>query len=529
MKLLSTSNRCCSLRSLLVILAWLCAVPGEGVAALSPVAPRTSSDALFRLTVSAENLPVVKDPVKDLTIEQEAEIRALFKNERFGALSAMMDKYVSAMEEDPVDEFRLDSFLGIFTEANPDTERLLLKWKETFPYNYQPYLALAEYYCNQGWESRGGRYAKDTSDEQFQGMHDHFQKAEENIVKALKIKPKLMPAYQLLINMYNAYKPEIEENQVIQAALELFPHSVLIWSSCITAKEPRWGGSYAQMQALAQEAEQYNTINPNLTKLYGRIAIDQSWYLKQDKKYNEAIALLKDALTFGESSRIHHEIAEIYYYKLKDYPRALEECNEAIRFAGAAGYYLLRSKIYHALEDYENALADLETANVVLPFYDEADEWAKWAGRNLMLKGHKKYKARHVRAAIVLFNLSLKFNDQDYEAFHWRGKAFFDKGDAGAALKDFEQALALNPRDFHSVAMIDYIANSEKQFDYSIGYWDRFLKLEPKHAKAYLSRARAYYYKSDLENCLKNLNQACSLGNKEACSRANNIRQKRAY
>ena len=505
--------------------------PNNSPAAPSHVAPQKAKDRIFRPAVDVSKLPIFKDEAKDLTGEQFAEIRALFKKERFGTLSAMMDKYVSAMEEDPLDEFRLNSFLGIFREANPDAERLLLKWEKTFPYNYQPYLVLAEYYFAKGWESRGNRYVADTTDEQFQGMYNYFQKAEDNIAKALKIKPKLMPAYRMLISMYDAYKPEMEENQVIQTALEKFPHSFLVWSSCIKAKEPRWGGSYAQMQALAKEAEQYSTVNPNLIKLYGFIYIDQSRYLEEEKRYPEAVELLNEALQFGDRPDIHYRIADIYYYNLKNYPRALEECDKAIQLVsgGGAGYYLLRSKIYYDSGNYQQALKDWETATRTAPFFDDAKKWAKWAGRDLMLKGHKKYKDRHVRAAVSLFNLSLKFNDQDFETYYWRGKSSFDKGDAASALKDFERALALNPRHFYSVAMIDYIANSEQQFDYSIGYWDRFLKLEPTHAKAYLNRARAYYYKRDLSNCQKDLAQACSLGNREACSRANNVRQKRPF
>jgi tetratricopeptide (TPR) repeat protein len=520
------SNLYCIIRGLLFILLWLAAAQSISFATLSNVADHAAPHKLFRPTMNAEHLPVVKEPVKSLTIEQMEEIRTLFKDERFGALSVMMDKYQSAFEADPADEFLINGFLKMFAGADPDYERLLLKWKETFPYNYQPYLALAQYYYSQGWESRGSRFAAETSSEQFQQMEDCFQKAEENIEKALKMKPKLMPAYCMLISMYDASRPEQEENVLIQRALELFPHSFLVWSKCIIAKKPRWGGSYDQMQSLAKAAEQFSKANPNLTKLYGFIYADQSWYLKQAKQYSKAIDLLRDALAFGERSSLHQEIAEIYYYNLEDYPQALEECNEAIRFGLSAEYYLLRSKIYYKLEDYERSLNDLETANRVYPFYDESKEWAQWAGRDLMLQGHKKYKAQHVRAAIGLFNLSLKFNDRDYETFHWRGKAFFDKGDAGSALKDFEQALALNPRDFHSISMIDYIANSERQFDYSIGYWDRFLKLEPKHDKAYLGRARAYYYKGDFGSCLKDLNQSCRLGNREACSRINNIKTK---
>jgi len=509
-----------------LVVVSLSAWPSLTFAALSSVPNPSAPHKLFNPVISAENLPVVKEPVKGLSLEQVEEVRALFKNERFGALSVMMDKYLAAIKSNPADEFLIRDFLLVFSEPSPDCERLLFKWKGTFPYNYQPYLALAQYYHQRGWENRGSRSFQGTSNEHFQKMEDCFQQAEENIQKALKMKPDLLPAYGMLISIYGVSRPDREKELITARALALFPHSYLIRKEIVSSQTPRWGGSYEQMQAVARDAEPYNRINPNMTKLYGYIFEDQAWYLKRAQQYDKAVDLLRDALAFGERAALHEQIAEIYYYNLKDSPRALEEINEAVRLGLRASCYLLRSKIYYKLEDYANSLGDLETAIRADPFYDETGKWARGAGRDLMLQGQEKYKSRHVRAAIGLFNVSLKFNDRDYETFYWRGKAFFDKGDAGAALKDFEQALALNPGDFQSVSMISDIASSERQFDYSLGYWERFLKLEPKHTGAYLKRARVYYYKNDFENCLKDLNQSCRLGNREACTRINNVKTK---
>jgi hypothetical protein len=43
--------------------------------------------------------------------------------------------------------------------------------------------------------------------------------------------------------------------------------------------------------------------------------------------------------------------------------------------------------------------------------------------------------------------------------------------------------------------------------------------LEPDHPRAYLERSGTYYHKKDFANALKDLKKSCELGNKEACTR----------
>lgn len=67
-----------------------------------------------------------------------------------------------------------------------------------------------------------------------------------------------MIAYDTLIGIYNGNGEDRLENRVIEKAAELFPYSFLIKASALWAKEPRWGGSYEQMESLAKESEEFS-------------------------------------------------------------------------------------------------------------------------------------------------------------------------------------------------------------------------------------------------------------------------------
>ena len=55
------------------------------------------------------------------------------------------------------------------------------------------------------------------------------------------------------------------------------------------------------------------------------------------------------------------------------------------------------------------------------------------------------------------------------------------------------------------------------QYDRIIGYWDRFLALEPNHAQAYLERGGTKHHKGDQPGSQADLKKACELGSAKAC------------
>ncbi len=65
--------------------------------------------------------------------------------------------------------------------------------------------------------------------------------------------------------------------------------------------------------------------------------------------------------------------------------------------------------------------------------------------------------------------------------------------------------------------LMDHVLLLQNNFDTIIAYWDRFLELEPAHARAYLERAGTYHHKGEHSKSLADLKRSCELGNAEAC------------
>jgi tetratricopeptide (TPR) repeat protein len=241
--------------------------------------------------------------------------------------------------------------------------------------------------------------------------------------------------------------------------------------------------------------------------------------LKSQKKYGEAATLYTKAIAFGDSWYFYNERAKVYHHYLKAPDKALADADYSIYLrATREESYRTRARIHFQKNHYDAALDDLHTAIVLSPADSSTLNWQEWAGTHLLKKGHKIYKT-DLNQAIDNYNLSLMFYPDNVEAHYWRGAAYSRLNELDLALADLEKAIELDPRHFSAYLMLDYTLFQRHELDRIVQYWNQFIELEPDHPRAYLERSGTYYHKKDFANALKDLKKSCELGNKEACTR----------
>ncbi|MGD8492346.1 MAG: tetratricopeptide repeat protein, partial [Desulfobacterales bacterium] len=269
----------------------------------------------------------------------------------------------------------------------------------------------------------------------------------------------------------------------------------------------------------AKEAETYAQDNPYLTCLYGYIYCDQAKVLKSEKKYDEAALLYTKAMAFGDSWYFYNERAKLYHHYLKSPDEALADADYSIYLrATRQEGDRTRARIHFQQNDYDAALDDLHSAILLSPTDSSTLSWQEWAGNYLLRKGHKTYKT-DLNQAIEKYTLSLRFYPDNVEAHCWRGVAYSRLNELDLSLADLEKAIELDPRHFDAYLMLDYTLIQRHELDRIVRYWNQFIELEPDHPRAYLERSGTYYHKKDFANALKDLKKSCELGNKEACTR----------
>ena len=466
----------------------------------------------------------VSDKVHEsIDIEDIVELRELLAQEQYEKLNTVLMEYQAFFKIDQTDEFKVYDAFRAFNLTDSYYEGYLLKWIEATPEAYPPYVAIAHHYWSKGWKSRGYRFSKDTSKEQFEEMHRHFSKAVENLNTALSINPSLMVAYYLLIDIYNADGNDTIENKLIKVADELFPHSFLIKFISSNAKQPRWGGSYKEMEKIAKNAAKLSESNPKFPILYGLIHMDIGHVFNREKDYEKSLKSFNKAISFGDHWSFYYERSRIYYYQLKQYDQAMEDINFSIDIRPVVmESYLIRSKINFVQQNYEDALADIFIAERLRPENSEILAWKENASILLVNKGHSVF-ASDAHKALKYYNLAINFNENNAEGYFSRGLANFQLKDYETALSEFELAIDLNPIHFRSYKMIDTTLAKGRDWKAIISYWDTFISYAPEHAEACYERSGAHYHNQNIENAMDDLEKACDLGLAQACNRYNKM------
>jgi len=137
------------------------------------------------------------------------------------------------------------------------------------PDSYTAWSARGLYWEKIGWERRGTKFAGETSEEQFAAMRAAFERAAPDLIKAIELGPNHFPTYDGLISLLSAMSHSKEAAALFLRAMAIEPRSQEMRRAYMNFLKPRWGGSYAQMEQLAQDAQQYAAEYPLHRRLLG--------------------------------------------------------------------------------------------------------------------------------------------------------------------------------------------------------------------------------------------------------------------
>jgi tetratricopeptide (TPR) repeat protein len=188
------------------------------------------------------------------------------------------------------------------------------RWLEAAPDSPFAMVARAQFYKDMGWAARGGDYAQETPKEQMARMDEYHDKARALYEQALKLEPKLMPAYAGLVNLdsNNASSASFD------AGYKIDPACKVLLSQRMDALRPRWGGSYPQMLALEAQMLPYLDKRPLL-------ALSRIWPYEdmhdlayKAEKYDLAIEVLKPMIAVSSSPQVYEDLATAMYMQKKD-------------------------------------------------------------------------------------------------------------------------------------------------------------------------------------------------------------------
>ncbi len=206
----------------------------------------------------------------------------------------------------------IDAALETFYGADADADRVSERWLALAPESAYAHLARANHLRGRAGAARGGAWAQKTPKANFRRMEDLLVQAIPFYRTAIRLEPRLMPAYAGLLNSAMLGSMPGVEREALAGAKAQDPACVEVARRRMNALEPRWGGSYEEMLSFGAELSRHVPRRPQLAIHVSAPYRDRADMLvSEDAFTRETMALLDIATRIGSEEGALHQAGNV--------------------------------------------------------------------------------------------------------------------------------------------------------------------------------------------------------------------------
>ncbi|MGH8648205.1 MAG: M48 family metallopeptidase, partial [Burkholderiales bacterium] len=259
-------------------------------------------DAAREYEADADEPPVRTRPALVAVDPVQRHIVGLLERADYGELERLLSGYQRAFEADPVLSPRLENAYQAFRKVAQEAEPRFNEWVRKYPSSYTALAARGCFLYFQGLEARGTGYVRDTPEENIRAMRAYLDRARADLGRSLTLAPKPYISRLTLMSIARTSGSRRDERAHYLEAVKLAPQSIELRLAHMTALEPRWGGSYAQMEAFLAESRSQLQDPGAVARLAARISADRADERQRAKQYAQALKLYDEAIGLYESA-----------------------------------------------------------------------------------------------------------------------------------------------------------------------------------------------------------------------------------
>ena len=322
------------------------------------------------------------------------QIVALLEQRKFEELDQLLGGLQRAFEGDAAGgSVTLEQAYFAFDRVPRTAEAALDDWVKMQPASYAARTARGCFYYFQGLDARGAKFIAETPEANIRTMSFFFGKSQADLEGSLALTPKPYVNRLTLMSIARVSGSRDEEQEHYAAALKLAPQSVELRLAHMTSLEPRWGGSYREMEA----------------------------YVKEGR------AQLKDAAAADRlAARVPAYRGDELRHK-DDLAGALAQYDEAIALYAGAGTLCERAHVLSKLKRDAEAFADVKLALSKMPDHRHCLSQAAYVAS----------RERDAAEAIAMLTRVIEADPRSVHAFNQRGWRFQQAGKMEPAYQDY--------------------------------------------------------------------------------------------
>jgi len=281
----------------------------------------------------------------------------------FTELDAVLQRAQAAFEANTRDSAELEWMYGVVATPEAQWARRLDEWIEKHPQSHAAHTARGIHRVNRGTRARGSRYIHETSPEQIREMQAHFERASQDLKRAITLHPKPYIAYKYLMIISGHLGDPADTRAIFNRAKSIAPANVQLWVDYAHRLKPRWGGSYAKLADLVEESRKGGLQPAELARLSAIVPRDRASAASSSGDRAEAIRLYTEAIAIHEAPNSLCTRGALYRIQRRD-DLAKADFERGIRAEPRAYYchtelamlYRDRAEPERALEHYTLAL-----------------------------------------------------------------------------------------------------------------------------------------------------------------------------
>jgi tetratricopeptide (TPR) repeat protein len=353
----------------------------------------TLPEQLADKSTQKPDLPPCQEPTNDSVNEYNypfitvnvSQIAAILKSRNYSAIESVYVDVQNKFEKDFRNEFCLFDAYQMCIAAQPGMLSILEEWQKAYPSSANPLVALAKYYYEAGFDARGEKIRSKTRQGQIDTMKQYFNIAMKYIDKALEINPKCYGCYLYKMEITMATGEREANIAAFNSAIQINPYAAKAWISFLNCISPQWGGSYEIMQEIVDKSSIFKECNPFLAVLQGCIYCNLG-ELAEDN--NEAVQYFSKAIQCARYPYFFRNRAD-RYQALEKYQAALCDMDSAIALQPEHAYnHLRRAEILYfsaiksgrakKLEYFKRCLKDYSFASKIIPKYPDVAKWRRF-------------------------------------------------------------------------------------------------------------------------------------------------------
>lgn len=300
----------------------------------------------------------------------------------------------------------------------------------------------AKFLLQRAWNLRGWEFSKDTPRERMSQVRGLAVEAIGLASRAIEVEPRLLPAYEFLIDAAGLLGDQEAAARALQSATRQSPHTYYVRDVALKYLHPKWGGSIEAMDALVAEAQRHVGRNPKLVLLRAQRA-DVEGNEVPDDQPAAALEAFRRSLAFGP-----------YYTSATS---AATMARDAGQHADAVVFW---------------SVALRYTREPVMILHNRGAAWERIGKADLAMRDFAAASAINPMDAGL--PLSMAYVEQK-------------RGNLDEAERHYERALELQPEDVDTLERaVSFWVQDKKQPRAALAYAERLVAVAPRSPNAWL-------------------------------------------